>query len=784
MSDPRPPQGDFTAPYAPSVEDVQFLERLGDGLGAGRFHARLAGVPGTVSLLLEDPRHTDRRDFVAWARRLATVEHPTVPRLIRVEDVLSPAFVAFDFAPGETLETALGVDPARPIPLLDALSITLQVASGIRAAHRRGLTHGGLAPRTLVLSPREGAADQVRITGWLPCPETIDEGVRAADVRAIASMLYRLLTGIVPPSEVPAESRRDGPRLEGGGGRFDDVVLGWEEARRDLGGLAPLVVTLMERADVHADIDRLIDLVVPFYRRLIDEAYREVDAALASARALRDDVERWQRQERELESKLRWVKQWLREHAEEVGTAVAGVSSMERREARLRTLELEMGMLLDRALPPSTRPASVAPPALPPLAEHPTTPPNESAGSAPARARTPTSAPAPAPADASTSVAVPEPPSPSSPPSPEPAPLPPVARPTPAERRRARSDDVVIRPRRSRAAPIAAALGLLAVAGGAWRMFGGPDAGYETGGRVAGSTPAGAPATAAPAKAPGTSAPTAAPTAPPTAPDTAPRPLAPTAPAPPTAVGGPTPPPGMVYVPPGRLTPGLDAAAVEAVLAQCRLDFGDRPQAKACTAELFKDERPEPPRAVAGFFMDQYEVSQARYATCVDRGRCAPLRLHWDLPEQPATGVDLRLAEAFCRASDARLPTADEWLWAARGADGRAFPWGNEPVSEGDEYRANAGSFTGGKRSNGRADGHPYVGSIAIFALRGASPFGVINLAGNVREWTSTELSGSVVAAGGGWKSLGHELRLTRREYLRPSDFAPDLGFRCVRNLP
>jgi formylglycine-generating enzyme required for sulfatase activity len=182
--------------------------------------------------------------------------------------------------------------------------------------------------------------------------------------------------------------------------------------------------------------------------------------------------------------------------------------------------------------------------------------------------------------------------------------------------------------------------------------------------------------------------------------------------------------------------------------------------------------------------MDQYEVSQARYATCVDRGRCAPLRLHWDLPEQPATGVDLRLAETFCRANDGRLPTTDEWLWAARGADGRAFPWGNAPIGENGEYRANAGAFHGGKRSNGRADGHPYVGSIAIFALRGASPSGVINLAGNVREWTSTETSGSVVAMGGGWKNLGHELRVTRREYLRPSDFAPDLGFRCVRNLP
>jgi formylglycine-generating enzyme required for sulfatase activity len=586
-------------------------------------------------------------------------------------------------------------------------------------------------------------------------------------------MLYRLLTGIAPPSETQEESRRDAPRLEGSGGRFDDVVLGWEEARRDLGGLSPLVVALLERADVHADIDRLIDLVVPFYRRLLDEEYRQVDVALSSARALRDEADRWQRQERELESKLRWVKQWLREHAEEARSAAEGVAASERHEARLRTLELEIGMLLDRALPPSTRPASVAPPTLPPLADHPTTPPDDSAPSAPARARVPTEAPVAAPP-----VAAP-PPAPAPPR--EVSAVPPAARPSPADRRRARSEDVVLRPRKSRLAPVAATLGLLAVAGGAWRMLGGPEPGYETAPRGPG-----APASVAPPSAAATalSASTAPPTTAPTAPDTAPRPLAPTAPAPPTAAGGPEPPAGMVYVPPGRLTPGLDAAAVAAVLHQCRLDFGDRPQSKACTADLFKEEQPEAPREIAGFFMDQYEVSQARYATCVDRGRCAPLRLHWDLPEQPATGVDLRLAETFCRANDGRLPTTDEWLWAARGADGRAFPWGNAPIGENGEYRANAGAFHGGKRSNGRADGHPYVGSIAIFALRGASPSGVINLAGNVREWTSTETSGSVVAMGGGWKNLGHELRVTRREYLRPSDFAPDLGFRCVRNLP
>jgi formylglycine-generating enzyme required for sulfatase activity len=601
--------------------------------------------------------------------------------------------------------------------------------------------------------------------------------MRAADVRAVGSMLYRLLTGIVPPSEALEESRRDGPRLEGGGGRFDDVVLGWEEARRDLGGLSPLVVALLERADVHADIDRLIDLVVPYYRRLIDDEYRQVDTALAAARATRDEVERWQRQERELESKLRWVKQWLREHAEEAGTVAAGVAAMERRESRLRTLELEMGMLLDRALPPSTRPASVAPPALEPV---PTTPPRPDAPPAPATARTapPASlAPSEAPADLAPESVVPGPA-----PSPDPAPAPALASTQDDRlppRRSARLDQPSRHTRLERTrgeqrrwvSRAAAALGLLAVAGGLWRLFVGSDAGYES--RPVpklSATPASRGASSGPASA--------------AQPGTAVVGLAPATEAASAPASAPTPPPGMLYVSPGLLSPGLAPAQVDAVLAQCRLDFGDRPQAKACVPELFKEEAPAAPVPMRGFFIDQYEVSQARYAVCVARGRCPVLRLHWDLPEQPATGVDLRAAEAFCRMNDARLPTVDEWLYAARGRDARAFPWGDAPVRERGEARANAGAFIGGKRAADREDGHPYAGPIAVFAARGASPFGVANLSGNVREWTSTEVTGSVMVMGGGFKNLGHELRLTRREFLRPTDFAPDLGFRCVRDLP
>jgi formylglycine-generating enzyme required for sulfatase activity len=107
------------------------------------------------------------------------------------------------------------------------------------------------------------------------------------------------------------------------------------------------------------------------------------------------------------------------------------------------------------------------------------------------------------------------------------------------------------------------------------------------------------------------------------------------------------------------------------------------------------------------------------------------------------------------------------------------------PVRDADGDRANAGAYVKGKRVGGRADGHPYPAPVSTFAARGASPFGVANLSGNVREWTATDAGPggrTAIVLGGGWKSLGHELRLSRREVVKPEDFAADLGLRCVRD--
>jgi sulfatase modifying factor 1 len=139
------------------------------------------------------------------------------------------------------------------------------------------------------------------------------------------------------------------------------------------------------------------------------------------------------------------------------------------------------------------------------------------------------------------------------------------------------------------------------------------------------------------------------------------------------------------------------------------------------------------------------------------------------------------MAAFFCAWRGGRLPTAEEWLFAAGGADGRAYPWGNDSIVIGDKHKANIGRAGGRDGYPERADGHKYAGPVDAFAERNASPFGASNLSGNVREWTATPAEdGHFVVMGGGWRDAPYEHRVTRRESVEAKAFANDLGFRCV----
>ena len=147
------------------------------------------------------------------------------------------------------------------------------------------------------------------------------------------------------------------------------------------------------------------------------------------------------------------------------------------------------------------------------------------------------------------------------------------------------------------------------------------------------------------------------------------------------------------------------------------------------------DEKPVRRLSLPAFAIDRTEVTIEAYAACVRTGACpavpgaaTPAPADGRLP---AVGVSWTEAAAFCAWAGKRLPTEDEWEKAARGSDGRRYPWGDRPECQ----RANFGNFGGdGRCAAEGAPGRPVaVGSFPS----GASPYGALDMAGNVWEWVA-----------------------------------------------
>lgn len=158
-------------------------------------------------------------------------------------------------------------------------------------------------------------------------------------------------------------------------------------------------------------------------------------------------------------------------------------------------------------------------------------------------------------------------------------------------------------------------------------------------------------------------------------------------------------------------------------------------------------------------------------------------------PKSPVANLDLAAASAFCAFMGKRLPTSDEWEKAARGGiyldlqgrdinpePRRNFPWG----SWDDPGRANL---------DGDEDGFSGIAPVDAFP-EGRSPYGLLNMAGNVQEWTSSlqdlkEPEGLRILRGGSWtEEAGLEHHSFVFENSRdPRFFAFDVGFRCVAEL-
>ncbi len=260
----------------------------------------------------------------------------------------------------------------------------------------------------------------------------------------------------------------------------------------------------------------------------------------------------------------------------------------------------------------------------------------------------------------------------------------------------------------------------------------------------------------------------------------------------------------MVYVPAGEFTLGTTDAQIDAWLREHPGDL----------RFWFEDEQPQCRVNLPAYWIGRTEVTNAQYLRFVQAtGQRAPL--HWEsgrppagLEDFPVVYVSWEDARAYCAWAGGRLPTELEWEKAARGADGRIFPWGNEwdrakcrsfeeitgrSYASSSEYFSALGAWL--RSHDAVREGPAAVGSHPS----GGSPYGCQDMAGNVLEWCedwddreayrryargdlTPPASGNLkVLRGGSWDDVGPQLfRCAYRYFPDPGNRNNFSGFRCA----
>ena len=213
-----------------------------------------------------------------------------------------------------------------------------------------------------------------------------------------------------------------------------------------------------------------------------------------------------------------------------------------------------------------------------------------------------------------------------------------------------------------------------------------------------------------------------------------------------------------------------------------------------------EDERPQHPVFVDGFWIDKTEVTNGEYQLCVDSGVCTPQRHQGQRfagADQPVVGVDWFQSVTYCQWVGGSLPTEAQWEKAARGTDGRIYPWGND--FDGSRLNYCDVNCIQDWKDRRVSDGYAYTAPVGNFPA-GASPYGALDMSGNVWEWTAdwydpdyyprTEYYNPMgpaagqqrVIRGGSWHYAGRNLRAPNRHKDVPTFRYDKIGFRCVVN--
>jgi eukaryotic-like serine/threonine-protein kinase len=245
----------------------------------------------------------------------------------------------------------------------------------------------------------------------------------------------------------------------------------------------------------------------------------------------------------------------------------------------------------------------------------------------------------------------------------------------------------------------------------------------------------------------------------------------------------------MVYVPEGSFSMGSDP---DVTLEIC-LHYG----LEGCPRDMWVDEAPIHNVYMDAYWIDETEVTNAMYAKCVSAGACQPPTSNASSHQYsyyidpkyvnyPVIYVTWTDAVNYCQWAGGRLPTEAEWEKAARGTDGRRYPWGN--------YDRPCSLVNFWDMSSACIGDTSEVGSYPS----GASPYGALDMAGNVAEWVNDwysktyysqspasnpigPASGNTrVRRGGSWDNDWSYIRSTDRQGVNPSYSNFSMGFRCA----